>query len=88
MFLHLVKPLTDDELARIRAIAAEGPFVASGGTAPGLAEAGVKRNEQLATNTKEDKSFTEIVRGALGRRTRRCARPVRASAAETASATE
>lgn len=67
MFLHLAKPLTDDELARIRAIAAEGPFVDGGATAPGLAEAGVKRNEQLAPNTPEHKSFTEIVRRALGR---------------------
>lgn len=67
MFLHLAKPLTDEEVARIQTIAAEGTFVDGGATAPGLAEAGVKRNEQLATNTREYKSFTEIVRGALGR---------------------
>lgn len=67
MLLWLQGILTPDEVAKIRSIAASGRFVDGGASAPGLAEKGVKRNEQLSNQAKNKATVDRIVLDALYR---------------------
>jgi PKHD-type hydroxylase len=67
MLLRIDGLLSPEELARIRAIAREAPFVDGAVSAPGLAASNVKRNEQLATDAAAYKEFAQIVLSALHR---------------------
>ncbi len=67
MLLWLPNVLTVDEVRELRAIASKGDFVDGGQSAPGLAAAEIKRNEQLSTQSGLHKHVTQVIAGALNR---------------------
>ncbi|MFO1152351.1 MAG: Fe2+-dependent dioxygenase [Rhodospirillales bacterium] len=67
MLLWLPNILGDDEIRELREAAAKGEFVDGGQSAPGLAAAAIKRNEQLAPQSPLHKRITQVVMGALNR---------------------
>lgn len=67
MLLALQGLLSADEVAELQRIATDGQFVDGGVSSPGLAAAGVKRNEQLALHTEAQRRVETIVLAALER---------------------
>ncbi len=67
MLLWLPSLLTADEVRELRGAAARGEFVDGGQSAPGLAAAAIKRNEQLSPKSSLHRRVTEVVIGALNR---------------------
>ena len=67
MLLALQGLLAAAEVAELRQIAAEGEFVDGGVSSPGLAAAGIKRNEQLSLASAQQRRVEELVLGALDR---------------------
>jgi PKHD-type hydroxylase len=59
--------LAPTEVTTLREIAREGAFVDGSISSPGLAAAGVKRNEQLSLASEHQRRVEEIVLGALDR---------------------
>jgi PKHD-type hydroxylase len=67
MLLWLPSLLTPDEVRQLRDAAAQGEFVDGGQSAPGLAAAAIKRNEQLSPRSTLHKQITQVIIGALNR---------------------
>ncbi len=67
MLLALQGLLAAAEVAELRRIGAEGEFVDGGVSSPGLAAAGIKRNEQLALRSEAQGRVETIVLAALDR---------------------
>lgn len=67
MLLWLPDLLNADELRQLRDIAAQGEFVDGGQSAPGLAAAAIKRNEQLSPRSALHKHITQLIMAALNR---------------------
>jgi PKHD-type hydroxylase len=67
MLMVLQGLLAPAEVAALRSIAAEGEFVDGGVSSPGLAAAGVKRNEQLALQSDQQRQVEGVVLAALDR---------------------
>ena len=67
MLLALQGLLAAAEVAELRRIAAEGEFIDGGVSSPGLAAAGIKRNEQMSLASAQQRRVEEIVLSALDR---------------------
>lgn len=67
MLMVLQGLLAPADVAALRSIAAEGEFVDGRVSSPGLAAAGVKRNEQLALQSDRQGQVEEVVLAALDR---------------------
>lgn len=67
MLLWLPGVLTVEEVKLLRDIAANGVFKDGALSAPGLGAAGIKRNEQLATNSEDYARFAGVFDAALER---------------------
>lgn len=67
MLLWLPKLLTEEEVARLVRLAAAGDFIDGAASAPGLAAAEIKRNEQLSPRSADHKAMAQLVLAALDR---------------------
>ncbi|MBL8666607.1 MAG: Fe2+-dependent dioxygenase [Rhodospirillales bacterium] len=67
MLLALQSLLGDRDVAELRRIASTGEFVDGAVSSPGLAAAGVKRNEQLSLTSTHQRRVEQIVLNALDR---------------------
>jgi PKHD-type hydroxylase len=67
MLLWLPQLLTADDVAALVRLGDVGEFVDGGESAPGLAAAAVKRNEQLSPRAAQHQRLSQVVLTALGR---------------------
>ena len=67
MLLWLPNLLTPDEVRELREAASKGEFVDGSQSAPGLAAAAIKRNEQLSPRSTLHKHVTQVIMAALNR---------------------